>query len=330
MIRFGVIRREDFSGSPGFVSRVLHGPRVSYRLLSATQPPRAGDAAIFDHILYHLRLGDGIYTSTFPGRFDKFNLWCTNQLASAFPDTPKLLVEEWGASDATTSAEWFPVLRTAFPDARLVASDRTVHLIEAVLEDGTAYIFDQDGHPLQYVASPMVVRLPDDAAPFVINRWIASRAMERLRRLTGVSGIDTAALRFDADGLASCPPLTCRRLSLRHPAARALAAAQVGFELDEHSAFDPSTRGPHVIRTMNVLNLDYFSRKRLGDAAAAVWASLPIGGLWIVGRTVHDPQRIHHASVLRKNADGFSVLEHHGQPSEVEPIALQVVRGSVS
>ena len=173
------------------------------------------------------------------------------------------------------------------------------------------------------VAAPMVVRLPDDAGPFVINRWIASRALRRLRKLTETGGIDVARLRFNVDSVASHPPFTCRRLSLRHPKARALAAAQVGFELDEHSVFDPSTRHPQAIRTMNVLNRDYFSPERLRDAAAAVWASLPVDGLWIVGRTIHEAQRVHHASLLCKTAYGFTLIDHHIQPSEVEPIAMR-------
>jgi hypothetical protein len=85
-----------------------------------------------------------------------------------------------------------------------------------------------------------------------------------------------------------------------------------------------------VIRTVNVLNRDYFSDSRLSDAVRAVWESLTPGGVWMVGRTVAESEGIHHASILRKTETGFELLGRHIEKSEVEDLALALSVPSVS
>ncbi len=114
MIRFGIHRREQCSSTPGPVARLLHGHRVSYRLLQSPTLPTAADTAIFDNIVYDLRLANGVYTTTWSGRFRDFDAWLTAHLRRLFPADRALRVEEWGASDAATSADWLPVLHVTF------------------------------------------------------------------------------------------------------------------------------------------------------------------------------------------------------------------------
>jgi hypothetical protein len=300
----------------------MYGRRVSYQLLRTSTPATPVEIAIFDNIIYYLKLASGIYTTTVPGRFSEFDTWLAQHFAQVFDRDCPLVVEDWGTSDSTTSSDWFPVLREQFPHARLVASDLTQHLIEATVENDGVYVLDADGRPLQYIAPPFVIRFPEPM-PFVLNRWIAARARRRLDRLAAGAGINLADLRFDhPEQEIHRPPFVFRRLSLVHPRAAALSRADPAFEVATHSVFDVSGRSPDVIRTMNVLNRDYFSDAELTDAVGAVWASLKDRGVWIVGRTITESPRVHHASILQKTWTGFKLLAQHVAPSEVEALAL--------
>jgi hypothetical protein len=325
MIRFGVHRREQYSPNQGWLQGLMHGRRVSYRLLRTSTPATPAEIAIFDDIIFYLKLASGVYTTTVPGRFREFDAWLTEHLSPLFDRDRPMVVEDWGTSDSTTSAEWFPVLRQQFPETRLIASDLTRHLVEATVENDGVYVLDADGQPLQYIAPPFVIRFPEPI-PFVINRWIASGAKRRLARLAAGAKIDLSDLQFDRDGQdIHRPPFVFRRLPLVHPRAAALSRTEPAFEVAQHSAFDLSSREPDVIRTMNVLNRDYFSDARLGDAVRSVWASLKDGGVWIVGRTITESPRVHHASLVRKTGTGFELLARHVAPSEVEALALAFV-----
>jgi hypothetical protein len=330
MIRFGVCRREQFSRNPSPIHRLLHGHRVSYQLLRTSTPATRDEIQIFDNIVYHLKLAGGAYTTTASGRLKILDVWFTENLARVFTADRALLVEDWGASGATTSADWFPVMRSRFPRVRMIASDLTVYLVEASVENDGVFVLDPDGQPLQYIAPPFVIRFPEPRS-LLINQWMAARARRKLRRLSARAGIDLANLRFDhPDQEISHPPFVFRRLPLTHPRARALTATDPAFELAHHSVFTVSTRGPDVIRTVNVLNKDYFSDLRLSDAVRAVWESLTPGGVWMVGRTVAESEGIHHASILRKTESGFELLARHIEKSEVEDLALALSVPSVS
>lgn len=322
MMRFGIYRREQFSAVPGPIARLLHGHRVSLQLLRTATSPTPENIAIFDDIVYYLRLASGAYTTTSSGRFRDFDVWLSTRLCSLFPSDRPLRVEEWGASDRVTSAEWFPELRRHFPRVELRASDQTVYLIEAAIDGDGVYVLDPGGEPLQYIAPPFVVRFPE-AAPLVVNRIIAASARRRLASRARRAGVDLTRIRFaDGEEMLRRPPFTFRPLSLVHPCARALAAETPAFSLGRHNVFEPSPDHPDIIRTMNVLNLDYFPPTRLADAVAAVWQSLPFEGIWIVGRTLQESSHLHHASILRRTTTGFTVVDRHLGASEVESIAL--------
>jgi len=119
----------------------------------------------------------------------------------------------------------------------LHASDQTVHLVEAVINDDGVYVLDPGGDPLQYIAPPFVVRFPEPA-PFAVNRIIAAIARRRLGSRARQAGIDLTTIRFDAanDSLRR-PPFTFRPLPLVHPRARALAREHPKLTLGQHSVF---------------------------------------------------------------------------------------------
>jgi nucleotide-binding universal stress UspA family protein len=322
MVRFGVCRREQFALRPNLLQLLLHGRRVSYQLLRTSVPPTANEVAVFDNIVYYMKRSSGIYASTAPGRFQDLDATITRSLERLFAPDRALMVEDWGASDAVTSAEWFQVLRARFPHVGMIASDLTVHLVEATIDNDGTYVLDPDGHPLQYVIPPLVIRFPEPMS-LVLNRWIAARALRKLQRLALRAGVDLAHVQFGhPDEEIRRAPFVFRRLSLTHPHARALSRRDPAFQVTQHSVFEVSHRGPDVIRTMNVLNRDYFAEARLSDAARAVWTSLNAGGVWIVGRTLTESPRVHRASILRKTDMGFELIARHQDQSDVEGLAL--------
>jgi hypothetical protein len=73
---------------------------------------------------------------------------------------------------------------------------------------------------------------------------------------------------------------------------------------------------------MNILNRAYFSPEQLAEAASAIFDSLVPGGIWIVGRTMED-DFTNHVSILRRQDEGWEILERIGNGSEMEEAALR-------
>lgn len=330
MISFGVHRREQLAANQSAIHRLLHGRRVSYQLLRTSTPATAEEIEAFDHIIYYLKLASGIYTTTVQGRFQDLDAWITQNLEGIFSEDRSVTVEDWASSTGATSVEWFHVLRARFPQVRMIASDLSVYLVEASVENDGVYILDDSGSPLQYIAPPFVIRFPE-RPPFLVNQWMAARARRKLQQLAAAARVDLANLRFESpEQEIRHPPFLFRRLALTHPRACTLSATTPAFQLAQQSVFTVSHRGPDVIRTMNILNRDYFSDARLSDAVRAIGDSLKPGGVWIVGRTISESPRIHHASMLRKTGNGFELRARYREKSEVEDIALAVQPGATS
>jgi predicted methyltransferase len=87
------------------------------------------------------------------------------------------------------------------------------------------------------------------------------------------------------------------------------------------SVFDHTAGACHVLRTMNILNLSYFSREQLAEAASAAFDSLRPGGIWIVGRT-REEDFSNHATLFRRGENAWEPLERIGNGSEIEEVAL--------
>jgi hypothetical protein len=216
--------------------------------------------------------------------------------------------------------EWAQSLFADFPNASFTASDLTLFLVELTSPDGTAIILDPEGHPLQAVRPPFVVKLqPPEPWWLPINRFVGKRALARFAARK--PEIPKSWLDSDAEHL-SIPPFEARKLPVIHPEARALAERDRRFSICRHSAFEPLDAPVDVIRTMNIFNRAYFPVERLVQGTRAVASSLRTGGCWIVGRTV-DPTR-NTVSVLEKTDSGFRVLERINGGSEIEDLALAI------
>jgi hypothetical protein len=216
-----------------------------------------------------------------------------------------LLMQDRGASSCLTSAELAGCLFRAFPYANLEASDRLLWVFRISLAKGKGYIIEPDGEPLQYICPPFVVSLnayKPERSP--LRRLIAAQG-KRLFRQLGFPKI--------------CQTHKIDRISCIHPEAASLSKKDSRFQIRIRSVFERSS-GLDVLRTMNVLNKDYFPIQKLVAGVHAAFQSLKPGGLWIVGRTLED--QTNHVTFLRRAEKQFEVAARIGKGSEIEELAL--------
>jgi len=306
MLKRGIYDAKQYAENAAASTLLFRRTRFAYSLLRTSLPPSPADIERFEGVVQHVHLSGGVFRTTLARRFENLDLFLMPILAAHFPRETPLLAEDWAASACVTSAEWFPLLVESFPSARLIASDLYLHLIEIVLPSGESFIVEPTGAPLQYIRPPFVIPLNRRELPFFpVNRWLQTRAMKRLRQLKEHKG---------------------EGIPLIHPAALELSRTHPAFRIEEHSIFEARPEPSHVIRTMNILNRSYFKESQLTQSMRAVWQSLEMHGLWMVGRTIQERKEqtpaLHHASVLEKTAEGFRLLERYGTPSEVEDLAL--------
>lgn len=309
MFEFGIWSPEQYARRAGDLHLLREG-RVSYQLLRTSQPARPEEVERFERLMHQVRMPGGIYRATSIDRFLGLDQFLTDALGRRFERAAALDVQDWAASDCSTSSRWFPLLDAAFPAARLTASDLNLYLIEMRLAGRRTYIFDSAGVPLQYVRPPFVIRL-NQAEPrrLLGNRYLQARARARLARFP----FEAATIAFDEAG-------TFRKIPIVHPAAEALRLSRPAFRIERHSIFEPLAQGCDVVRTMNIFNRAYFDDVRILQGARAVWESLKPAGIWIVGRTIQDNPAVHHVSILERTAEGFAVVERYGEKSEVEEL----------
>ncbi|HLH42981.1 MAG TPA: hypothetical protein VKV74_08345 [Bryobacteraceae bacterium] len=293
---------------------------------------------IFETIVRHLRLSSGIYRSTYRRRFADLDPVVNAILREVFT-APVLEAHDWAASDCLASAEWAESLWTAFPRARVIASDTLLCLIEVSCKrQKEAYVFEPDGTPLQYIRPPFVLSL-QKAIPryYPVNRIVGAWAKRGLRQAQQAALQRTPPSAAPASNNPAATGMAKERraaqakaqrwnveeIDLVHPLARRLAAKDIRFEARLHSVFTALAAPGHVIRTMNILNRGYFDESRLRLAVNCVLESLVDGGIWVVGRTREERVPPYNsASIFQKAGRAFKLLRRLNEGSEIEALVL--------
>lgn len=275
------------------------GSPISYALLYSHETDEPGNVEAFEAVVHSMRLSNGVYRTTYPGRLRDIDERVQALLEKRFISSDPLHIHDLGASDCLATAEWAEVLFTAFPNCTLIASDLSLSIREHWTEWGELFYFEPDGHLLQYVRPPFVIPLdPSWSNGDVVNRLLQRAALWRFKRMCHYLGGRPAS----------------KPLSLVHPRAAKLTRQEGRFQTVEHSVFDPLPSPCHVVRTMNVLNLAYFSRARLEAAIENIWSCMHTGGIWIVGRTSENTSvRETRATIFERSESGFvNVLDLNG------------------
>ncbi|HYU81065.1 MAG TPA: hypothetical protein VEK56_18895 [Vicinamibacterales bacterium] len=324
MLKLGVYRLEQYPQQRGGLKEWLRRDHIDYRLLRTAIPPSPDEIRVFEGLTREMQLASGVFRTTSSTRFSELNEWLNPILVRQFDGTTRLDVQDWAASDCMASLAWHDRLLAAFPQARLIASDVNLYLIEMQLGDGS-YVLEPGVGVLQFIAPPFVIRLnPPEAPSFIVNRILARRALARLDALQRQHGVDAAAVDFP-NGVMEVRRggLTFRKIPTVHPHAAERARVNRSFRIERHSVFDRAEPA-HIVRTMNILNTGYFDSARIEQAIRSIFETLVPDGIWIVGRTTQEDPLLHHVSVLVRTATGFRVLERYTSKSEIEDLALAV------
>ena len=324
MFRLGIRHIEQYSPRIHGLKWWLTRGCLSYELLSAVHSRGEEEIALFEAIVRDLRLSLGICRTTARGRFQALDPLVNQRLVTHFGDGQELAVHDWAASDSLTSSEWALSLFAHFPRAQFTASDLMLFLVELTLPGGDILILEPSGGPVQYIRGPFVCYLDrPEARSAVINRILAAYAHRMLHRrraefLKAITALDDR----DCAGHAG---FRLRRLPLVHPDAEYLSMNDPRFTIRSHSAFEALPEPVDVIRTMNIFNPGYFQPEMLRAGRDAVWASLKVRGIWIVGRTsgAGPGDASHKASLFEKTADGFRIVAEFGGGSEIAGLVLE-------
>lgn len=311
MLRFGIWTKDQFIKA-GERRRRFSGSRVAYSLLNIGENPTSEQIQMFEDISFTLRISDGTCRTTFRNRLQDVDAATIDILKRLYPSDSELCFEDRAVSHGLTSLELARPVFQAFPNSRFEASDKLLYLIQLSLATGETYILEPDGQPLQYIKPPFVVSLAyEESIRFPINRLIAAQARRRLCRLLPNGG-RIESIRGDRCQIT--------RINCVHQEALLFSSANPRFQLRTRSVFDITPNAVHVLRTMNILNKDYFSDSQLRDGLKAAFQSLKLGGVWVLGRTL-ESDFSNHATFLQKQENGWRILSRIGDGSEIEEYA---------
>ncbi len=311
MFRFGIYTRDQYYRARARKPLLRSG--ISYGLLDFGDDPTDQDIRAFEEINSTIQQSNGTFRKTFRHRFDDVDAATVKILKALHRADAELRVQDRAASDCLTSSECAERLFHHFPFTHFEASDALLHLLRLSLVSGETYIVEPNGKPLQYIKPPFVVALSSrEAFRYPLNHLVAARAKWRFRRL---------ALPENWMQSQGGEGYRVGRICCIHPEARSLGKRDPRFRICLRSVVE-ATPGVDVLRTMNILNKDYFSAEQLTEGARMAFQSIKPGGIWIVGRTLEEDLS-NHVTFLKRQEKGWEVIERIGRGSEMEEFAFR-------
>jgi hypothetical protein len=310
MLQFGILTPEQYSRATR--KRRTSGSGVAFTLLQTSDPATQEDIQRFEEISYRLRTSNGTTRMTFRNRMHDVNEVALNLLRASYGSHSEILVQDRAASTCLTSMEWAQQLLGPFPKLRFEASDALLHLFRVTLKSGQVYIVEPSGRPLQFIEPPFAVCLcPREPLRYPLNHLIVVRGRSKYRKLSlsrePLETIEGHEYRID-------------KISCVHPEVLSFARTFPNFAICPRSIFD---RAPivDVLRTMNILNLSYFTTSQLREGIEAAFHSVKLGGLWILGRTLEENSQ-NLVTFFRRTSKGWEVVDRIRQGSEIERLVL--------
>ena len=311
MLQFGIWTADQYARATK--RRRLCGSGVSFSLLEVSDHPTTEEILRFEEISFFLRTSNGTTRTTFRHRMVDVDEVAIRLMHQYFPSEGKIIIQDRAASNCLTSMEWAEQLLPIFPQARLEASDALFYLFRISLSGNRTYFVEPGGLPLQYVKPPFVVCLnPREPYRYLLNHLIAGLANRSFRRLSRT---------FNFSDSVGNNQYRIDKISCIHPETRSFSLKEPRFTIFERSVFE-RTPGLSALRTMNILNLAYFSTTQIVDGIHAAFESLKPGGLWIVGRTLQE-NYTNHVTFFRRNETNWEILERIGEGSEIEGLVMR-------
>lgn len=315
MIGLGIHTREQYDRMG--TSRRFAGPAVAFNLLRVGDNPTEEDIRAFEDISVTLRTSNGTYRTSFRNRFEDVDIACLRLMSAQFPVDSAIHIEDRAVSHGLTSCEWAKRLLPLFPVASIEASDLMLQLLELRINGRETFITELDGTPLQYIRPPIVVS--------VLHAESWRNPLRPLIAYFGKKRFNGLRLPKGWADQPQCPGYRIVPIPYVHPEAAALARNDSRFRFRRRSVFERTEQPCDVIRTMNILNSSYFSAERLGEGYRAIFDSLQLGGIWVVGRTLEEDLS-NHATFFRRRERDWEVLDRIGGGWEMEDMALELFR----
>jgi hypothetical protein len=228
---------------------------------------------------YGRMAGGSLLKVTRPGRFAELDALLIAELDRRFAPDRTIRVHDMAASSAITSLDLHEALKARRP-VTVLASDHydAVHVLEG---GAVGFVFDADFAPLQLAIGSAGI----SAQHGLLRRALAPLWKSAVRR------------RHEA-----------RRVSLFHPRAEALAAADPDFVLARESFFSPPPGPYEVVRLLNAM-WPSLGRDGTTSALRSVLATLTEDGLLVLGRAGN-------YTLFARREDGMEVLGGLGDAAE--------------
>jgi hypothetical protein len=301
------------------------GQDVSLLLLEEVARTRRDDDEAYGQILNGLRMPNGTFRATEPGRFRLLDSLVSDILRGRVGRDCRVFVTDCAVADGTTSVALYRTLRSAFPRLDFVASDLW-HRAVAVKSRRWpwAVALDSDGLALQIIAGPLVIAgqgalsraYPVNRAVRLLARaWLVPRARAILRQIDATTQADFATVTIDGYDVTTLPLLGGECLHLSQTAS--------DFRFEVQDLFRSSRRRAHVVRVMNALTRNYFDDARLRQAIRLRLDSVLSDGLFIAGRSPTTNPRGLLASVFGRTSTGFEVIARLNGGCEEEALILE-------
>lgn len=310
MLQLGILTVEQYERATE--RRRLSGSGVAFTLLKTGDPATKDDVQRFEEISYRLRTSNGTTRMTFRNRMPDVDELARQLICHSYRADKEFVVQDRAASTCLTSTEWARQLLTVYPRMHFEASDMLLYLFRVSLPDGSAYIVEPTGQPLQYIKPPFAVCLsPREPLRYPLNHLVVARAKQKFRGLSISEELSTPSGhdQYQID-----------RISCVHPEALTLQNENPRFTVRVRSVFE-RTPGVEILRTMNILNLAYFPTPRLIDGIQSAFLTVNPGGIWIVGRT-HEEDSKNHVTFFRRTEESWEILGRIGNGSEIEKLVM--------
>jgi hypothetical protein len=309
MLQLGLLTPRQYSLATK--KRRMAGSGVAFTLLQTSDPPTQEEVLRFEEISYGLRTSNGTTRMTFRNRMPDVNQMALSLIRASYQSEAEIVVQDRAASTCLTSTEWAKQLLIDYPRVQFEASDTLLNLFVVSLEDGGTFIVEPNGQPLQYIESPFAVCLsPREPLRYLLNHLVVLRGRKRFRSLALREKLFDLCDKKKEYGIG--------KISCVHPEALALSENDPRFTVRVRSIFE-ATPGVDVLRTMNILNFEYFSTQHIINGISAAFHSVRPGGLWVVGRTLKENGK-NHATFFRRKEENWEILDRIGSGSEIEKL----------
>jgi hypothetical protein len=233
-------------------------------------------------------LSNGCFKTTDAHRLDDLNIFALPYL-KALPFRP-LAVMDIAVSSGISTQEWYGQLRAEGIEVEVVGTDSTIdvwHIPGRIVD----ILLDRNMNAIHLG---------------LLGVGMGDKKL-RLLRSWGLNKFASALLKAGA---------TTHPLRLLSKSVTEISVIEEDIEKSENL----DVAQFHVIRAANILNLSYFAEDRLRQMIKILSQRLCDGGLLITCRTFGDGSN--HASVFRRDGDGFAILDRLGSGSEVENLVL--------